>query len=337
MRVLLRVHCLCGHIEFKFSPCSTFSNVVEKVVTKLIELGHEQLSIGVQMVFSIRGQRICPSDTLTQKFPNAPKNEVFILPDRYIDTFYDTFSSDREGVISADEFATFFASFRINWITENAKMPNSYTAIRSFVNEILDWNSDPRFFLSRLNEELPKLAISLSTAVLGSFVEINEYDLIVSKYILKLKETKLLLPNLSVRTGEDPQILDTASKDWEGVKRSNVASESGTVHSDAFRAILQAHWNPEHGLVDFGSGRGVVILLAVFWALIRHWHDQTLPSCPFIDGVEIDPLSFLRSKLLLKCGAWVAKLFGMAKYYDDTWKFEISSDLDYVSQICMFE
>jgi hypothetical protein len=314
----LRVQCLCGHIESEFSPSSTFSDVVEKVLTELKKLGHGELSSDTQTVFTIRGQRIFHSDTLIQTFTNATKNEVFILPNGYTTPFYDNFMRARQGIISADEFASFFASFRIEWITRYKKMPISCAEMESFVNLISDRNSDEsefttdsRYLLSRLNEELPKLAISFSTAVLDSSFEITEYDQIVSTFILKLNETKLLHPNLSVDKRRDPQILDTASKDWEGVKKSNVASESGTIHSDAFRAILQAHWNPNHGLVDFGSGRGVVILLAAFWALIRNWHDQANPTCEFIDGVEIEPLSFLRSELLLKCGAWVANCFGM--------------------------
>jgi hypothetical protein len=66
--------------------------------------------------------------------------------------------------------------------------------------------------------------------------------------------------------------------------------------------MLQAFWKIPDGFVDFGSGRGIPVLFASFWAAFS----AKEVNVPIVD-IEKDPLRHSDSVMLLACGQYIAE------------------------------
>jgi hypothetical protein len=66
--------------------------------------------------------------------------------------------------------------------------------------------------------------------------------------------------------------------------------------------MLQAFWKISDVFVDFGSGRGIPVLFASFWAAFS----AKEVSVPIV-GIEKDPLRHSDSVMLLACGQYIAE------------------------------
>jgi ubiquitin len=205
---------------------------------------------------------------------------------------------------NADRFLTTWAICRMKCIMNPAQhlITLKFSSLDDLTKKLPEPNgicppADSLFFNSRLKTLLCTLAIQMASIFIN-----EDFDLATG-------QTSLDTLFEASKSGT-MEHLDDLAKNWEGVKSNSLRadaangmkSQSGTVHSQVFFDMLQALWKISDGFVDFGSGRGIPVLFASFWAAFSA-KEVNVP----IVGIEKDPLRHLDSVMLLACGQYIAE------------------------------
>ncbi len=162
------------------------------------------------------------------------------------------------------------------------------------------------FFSQRIVALYSKLAIRMATVICHKQFKMNE-DAIDFKLFIASQIQMAFEPDFF-------KSFDSESKAWEGVESNSESSnrsgqfrsQSGTVHCEQFFNMLQSQVSSssKKGIVDFGHGRGIIILLASFWVSFQNGNFSQAFN---ILGIELDECRFLDSQVLLLCAEYIAK------------------------------
>ncbi len=208
---------------------------------------------------------------------------------------------------NADLFLTNWAIFRMNCIMDPAQplITLKFSSLDDTKKlpepDEVSLPKDSLFFKYRLKTLLCTLAIQMANIFISEDFEFATGKSSLDKLFEAAKDEK----------SHSVQHLDELAKSWEGVRSntlqadvaSGMKSQSGTVHSQVFFDMLQAFWKVSDGFVDFGSGRGIAVLFASFWATCSVQNED--PTV--VGGIEKDPMRLLDSVMLLACGECLAK------------------------------
>ncbi len=166
------------------------------------------------------------------------------------------------------------------------------------------------FAISRLSALLCTLAIQMAHMFLKEDFELDKDQESFGELVEKTKKEAL--------KDDFTKQLSELAKNWEGVRANSLGSDrqeqfksqSGTVFWQVFCDMLKSLWKNSDGFIDFGSGRGIPVLFAAFWASCNKWPANCQDQIE-IKGIEKDLLRHLDSKLLLACGQCIASYAGL--------------------------
>jgi hypothetical protein len=204
---------------------------------------------------------------------------------------------------NADIFLASWAIFRMVCIMDRVDCNPLWQM--KFLIDTVSLPQNSLFAISRLSALLCTLAIQMAHMFLKEDFDLEKDQESFGELDQKTKKEAL--------KDDFTKQLSELAKNWEGVKANSLGSDrqeqfksqSGTVFWQVFCDMLKSLWKKSNGFIDFGSGRGIPVLFAAFWASCKKWHADCQDQIE-IKGIEKDLLRHLDSKSLLACGKCIA-------------------------------
>lgn len=262
------------------------------------------------------GGKLCNANSTLAGNDLHSSSLIYMISEESYHEVFEAFENERKTMVNCE----FLAALSLCRILEISKL--SFASIETNLqNEATKMNAgvgDDRFphlyNKSALRVLVAKLAVELANKMMPAAYNAFNFDAFSQRGFQALVDEKFCCMHHEDAIEE----LDEKAKQWEGVERSigvasskPINSQAGTVFCTSMFKFLQLFWNVSEGLIDLGSGSGMIALYAATWASTLSNFSGSDSQEVQIEGVEIDLHRHLKSKLLLQCGSYIAKMAGL--------------------------